>query len=325
MISVIIPMYNSRDTIRNCLKSVIDQTFADLEIIVIDDGSTDNGGEIVKDIAAKDGRIRYIRKDNGGVSSARNRGLDESRGEYICFVDSDDVITIDYVASMYTKMQETQSDIVMCGYCEVCKDKMIRHVLSGSVLSQLQGKMVTDFYALRSFTHSPCFKVFRNEVINHHHLRFREDMVLAEDQYFNFQYYEFCKTVAFVNAPNYIYLRQDSSLSSTITVHTNENEAENLICMTKYFDNNGIERGELITAFYVCYCLRRYIFIPGESNTRADVYKRMKKLNFMRKHVKLNNRSDQLIYDLLYFRQYFILFILKKGKEWFDRRHSKYA
>ena len=116
VISVIIPMYNSAAVIERCLTSVMRQSFRDIEIIVIDDGSTDHGADVVLELASKDDRIRYIRQENGGVSRARNRGLDEANGEWICFIDSDDAIEEDYLSSMYDCIQETACDIVMCGY-----------------------------------------------------------------------------------------------------------------------------------------------------------------------------------------------------------------
>ena len=319
MISVIIPMYNSRKTIGSCLQSIMDQTYDDLEIIVVDDGSMDNGGEIVQEMASRDGRIRYIRKNNGGVSSARNRGIDECHGEYICFVDSDDTVTTDYISSMYTTMMETKSDIVMCGYLEVYKDKISYHVIPKNVFSTLQGKMVTDFFTLSHFAYSPCLKVFRTEIINQHHLRFREDMVLAEDQHFNYRYYAFCKSIAFVNAPNYIYVKQDASLSSAVTVQTFLNEAENLVCMANYIESNGIEKGEKIVADYLCYCVWRYIFIPGESNTKADALKRLKALRRPKIRVKMNNWREQMIFDLIYYRMYTVLYFLIKGRLSYNR------
>lgn len=85
-------MYNSVSTIERCLTSVMRQLYQDTEIIVIDDGSTDHGADVVLELAATDDRIRYIRQDNGGVSRARNRGLEEAKGEWICFIDSDDAV-----------------------------------------------------------------------------------------------------------------------------------------------------------------------------------------------------------------------------------------
>ena len=101
MISVIIPMYNSVSTIERCLTSVMSQLYKDTEIIVIDDGSTDHGADVVLELASEDDRIRYIRQENGGVSRARNRGLDEANGEWICFIDSDDAIEEEYLSSFY--------------------------------------------------------------------------------------------------------------------------------------------------------------------------------------------------------------------------------
>ena len=122
-----------------------------------------------------------------------------------------------------------------------------------------------------------------------------------------------------MNAPNYIYVKQDASLSSAVTVQTFLNEAENLVCMANYIESNGIEKGEKIVADYLCYCVWRYIFIPGESNTKADALKRLKALRRPKIRVKMNNWREQMIFDLIYYRMYTVLYFLIKGRLSYNR------
>lgn len=115
-VSVIIPMYQSEKYIRQCLDSVLRQTFRDMEIIVIDDGSTDRGPKICEELGRTDDRIRLHRRENGGVSAARNYGIETAGGEYLFFLDSDDVIHPLLIENMVRQAKERQADLVFCGY-----------------------------------------------------------------------------------------------------------------------------------------------------------------------------------------------------------------
>ena len=308
MISIIIPMYNSAGTIERCLVSVMRQTFHNIEIIVVDDGSTDNGANIVLSLAAKDDRIRYIRQENGGVSRARNRGLDEVHGEWICFIDSDDEVVEDYLSSMYYLIQETNCDIVMCAYREVKKNSFVNVLLPKEKMKSLKGNLREDFETLRYYTSSPWMKIFRKDWIEALQLRFREDMALAEDRYFNNHYYTLCRSVAFVNRAQYIYYRSDTGLSRAATPACFENEMENLAYMIRFMEDAQIERRESIIADYICQCIRRYIQMPGEKNNIAASCRRLKRIRQYDKRAKLYKRKDSIIYWLLRMRLYLLIY-----------------
>lgn len=115
-VSIIVPVYNGEKTIRRCLESITNQTYTNLEIIVVNDGSKDNTETIISDIAIKDSRIRLISITNGGVSNARNQGLKLAKGKYIEFVDSDDYIDKDMVGLFVRLMEEKQVDFLSNGY-----------------------------------------------------------------------------------------------------------------------------------------------------------------------------------------------------------------
>ncbi len=115
MISVIVPVYNVEPYLAGCLDSILSQTYRDLEILLIDDGSTDRGGTICDEYAAKDPRIRVFHTENRGLSAARNRGLDEAKGEYVGFVDSDDRIDPDMFEYLLEAAERTGADVTECG------------------------------------------------------------------------------------------------------------------------------------------------------------------------------------------------------------------
>lgn len=116
LISIIIPVYNVEEFIDKCIKSVINQTYKDLEIILVDDGSPDNCGNICDKYAKEDQRIKVIHKENGGLSDARNIGIHNATGKYITFIDSDDYVELDYIEYLYGLIQKYNVDISFCGY-----------------------------------------------------------------------------------------------------------------------------------------------------------------------------------------------------------------
>ena len=117
-ISVIIPVYNVEKFLRECLDSVINQTYKDLEIILIDDGSQDNSGAICDEYALKDQRIKVFHKENGGVASTRTFGLREMSGKYFSFVDSDDVVDCDYIKILKENLEKSSAKISVCSYLD---------------------------------------------------------------------------------------------------------------------------------------------------------------------------------------------------------------
>ncbi len=114
LISVIVPVYNVSDYLKECLDSILEQSYSNFELLLVDDGSTDISGRICDDYASMDTRIKVIHKVNGGLSSARNAGLETTQGDYICFVDSDDFIHKDYLKRMYEALEHSTADIAFC-------------------------------------------------------------------------------------------------------------------------------------------------------------------------------------------------------------------
>ena len=119
LISVIIPVYKVEKYINRCVESVLVQNYHNIEVILVDDGSPDNCGIICDKYAETDSRIKVIHKKNGGLSDARNAGLDIATGQYICFIDSDDYIEKDMLKDMYDNIVRTGADITICNYCAV--------------------------------------------------------------------------------------------------------------------------------------------------------------------------------------------------------------
>jgi len=116
LVSVVVPIYNVQEYIERCVKSIMQQSYYNIEILLIDDGSTDNSGVLADEYAATDNRIKVFHKKNGGLSDARNYGLAMSTGEYICFIDSDDFIHRDYVECLMSICRKQECDIAQCNF-----------------------------------------------------------------------------------------------------------------------------------------------------------------------------------------------------------------
>ena len=144
LISIIVPVYNVERYLDKCLDSLRNQTYKNIEIIVIDDGSIDNGGQIADEYAIRDSRIRVIHKINGGLSSARNAGLDSAKGEYIMLIDSDDYVSQNMCEIMLRKAVDDNCQMVECGMVKVFGNKEVREANRHELL--LTGREITLEY-----------------------------------------------------------------------------------------------------------------------------------------------------------------------------------
>ena len=210
-ISIIIPVYNASQYLSNCIDSIISQTYQDIELILIDDGSTDNSGEICDSYAKEDSKIIVQHKLNGGVSSARNLGLSIARGEYITFVDSDDYLKKDYLKNLLNASLKYDADLVQAGF-QKCTESCVEEVKCTSI--DFATSSIDEILKhLRGFC---CSKLFRNSVIRENQLTFDEELTLAEDLCFVLKYCEFAKRIAFIHNTDYCYLTNQNSASSKL-------------------------------------------------------------------------------------------------------------
>ena len=199
MISVIIPVYNVEKYIRQCLESVINQTFKDIEIICINDGSTDNSLEILQEFSQKDKRIIVINKKNEGASIARNIGIENSQGEYIYFVDSDDWIEIDTIEILYKECNE--EDIVYSNLCHYNENtKKIKEEKLKYFIKEGEGK----YFLINGEGVGPCNKLYKLSFLKENNLKFLEN-IIYEDLEFNFRCFFLSQKVKFVNNAGYNY------------------------------------------------------------------------------------------------------------------------
>lgn len=209
MISVIIPVYNVQDYLRDCLDSLVSQKYQDYEVILVDDGSDDKSPDICDEYSSRYSRIRVIHKNNGGVSSARNAGLDVACGEYIAFIDADD-----YVNSDFLNIEGYNSDVIEKGYCVIDPENKILCERKQSLCESLD----TDKQILRFFVNERnnalWDKIIARRVILEK--RFNENVKIGEDFLFFLTLIPNIKSYAFSSIGTYFYRKTASSAMNTI-------------------------------------------------------------------------------------------------------------
>lgn len=220
-ISVIIPVYNAEATLRRCVDSVLSQTFTDFECLLINDGSKDRSGEICDEYAEQDSRVRAFHKENGGVSSARNLGLDNAKGEWVAFVDSDDSVKESYLSNLYSHLDHG-TELVISYADYIFKNHHREDNYEPRCVGEDDFSLLFSKNAIIWHT-SPWSKLFKSEVIAAAGLRFNEKMSIGEDAVFLFSYLNSVSKVYVSNDTDYLYIA-DNSNSLTKRVFPIENE-----------------------------------------------------------------------------------------------------
>ena len=220
LISVIVPAYNVENKIKRCLDGLVNQTFDKYEIIVVDDGSIDKTEVVCKEFAKRCDKVRYIRKENGGVSSARNIGIKLAKGDYIAFVDSDDYVSKDLCKGMYIAAQKYDADLVIASYYTDYNQNIKKHECCVEFCADGIAEMKEQFEWIYEdcFLNSPWNKLYKKDVISE---EYREDMQYFEDYYFNVSFLEHCTKIAFVKDAYYYYVEDSqASLTKNFKEHT---------------------------------------------------------------------------------------------------------
>lgn len=231
MISVIVPVYKVEPYLRRCIDSIIGQTYSDLEIILVDDGSPDRCGEICEEYAKKDSRIRVFHKQNGGLSDARNYGVKYSCGEYILFVDSDDFISADLVEYLYTILRKSNADVACCGHVKTSSDQADFSLVYSDYVVMEGGrdacqKQLTEFH----FMTTAWAKLIKRELAENNPFpkgRNHEDIATTYRYYYN------AKKVVVSRNKLYAYYNNPKSISNTFT---NKNVIEILTAYEERLD-----------------------------------------------------------------------------------------
>ena len=223
LVTIIVPVYNVSKYLERCLNSILNQTYRNLEIILVDDGSKDDSGDLCDQYAEKDFRIKVIHKENGGLGFARNSGLDIATGDYVVFIGGDDYIGATHIDTMVSMIKKTGTDTCLTGHTKVYADREVEHknvcagkVFKGNVKEEILPRMCgADVNGNDYIEMSACMVMFSNEIIKNNHLRFvSEKEFVSEDLVFDFDYYPLSKGVCVSELADYYYCDNEGSLTT---------------------------------------------------------------------------------------------------------------
>lgn len=251
MVSIIIPMYNAGKYICDCVESIENQTYKNIEIIIVNDGSTDDSYTICNKLCARYKNIRLIDVPNGGVSKARNIGLSHAKGEYIQFVDADDTVHENCTHTMLTELKNRKADLIVSAYWEYgSHTKRIVEFKTADFV--YRDEIFSELLKTNRLWNSPCNKLYKKERIS---VGFPENLTLGEDLIFNLSYANQCEKMCFINTPLYHYIARPASLTTKYSARKFEDIVllDQICCLE--FGLQEIYRDNLIDNLYDLFCV----------------------------------------------------------------------
>ena len=290
LVSIIIPIYNIEQYLDECLNSVLNQTYKNIEVILVDDGSKDNSKKICKKYCNLDNRFKYYYQKNSGASKARSNGLDKSNGEYIFFLDSDDFITNDAIEILVNGLKK--NDLILCGRYNYYKNRIDKRNIKNRVIDNKQA--MYELIATTKFSGFITDKLFKKSIIDKYNINFDSNIKIGEDLLFCYKYLEKCNKVKCIDKMLYYYrfrkssllnkdFKNDSSLLDTIKYVINNTKDEKLkeISKQKYIEvYNNISKYNIVNTDY-------YNLLNKQLNykTKNNIFKtiRIKLVYFARK------------------------------------------
>lgn len=328
LVSIIIPAYKAEKYIDRCLLSVTSQTYTNLEIVIVDDGSPDKTPEMLDAYAKKDKRIKIIHKPNGGVSSARNEGINNATGKYVCFVDIDDEVKPDYVKCMYDAITEHNTDVAMCSLIsERKKDIFTIEGAENTKILKFPEDLdsFVEVYCSGVFMPPYC-KLYKKDIIKE---GFPENTSFGEDEIFNLKCFCNVKSLVVVPEPQYVYYLNNASLSHkdgfSLICQRIANFQTRYLLLTKLFGENSKNANYIASRFII-----RHIFgvieekIKSKTKTK-EIVKSLKELaqnkeiQFALSIYPKTDKKTTLIWKCLVKKQFRKLVLLRKIKMMFSK------
>ena len=297
MISVIIPVYNTAPFLPDLFESLQAQTVKDLEIIFVNDGSTDGSGVLLDILAAQDSRIQVIHKENGGVSSARNVGLDAAVGEYITFVDSDDTLEPDLYETLLGLMEQYESKIAHCSYNRISGGTVRPVGNTGMVYVQSQVEALRELTCGNLFMGGCCNKLYARELFEG--IRFDTALKLSEDELVNFQVFSRVDTIVYQDVCKYNYL--DSTTSACRNTHSvrkaldHVEVAERIFLLNQHQELEPALRRKKLSAYLELY----KALLREPRRDRTQLLETAAQISRLRREGAAFSRKQKLMYGLM--------------------------
>lgn len=306
-VSVIVAAYNIQDYIVKCLESIANQTYRNLEVIVVDDGSSDNTGKLADEFSKKDSRFIVIQKENGGVSSARNKGIDIASGDFIGFVDGDDTIEDDMYEMLVKNAIKYDADISHCGYKVIESNKEIFFYNTKQIIVQDRKKGLVDLFEGTLIEPSLCNKIFRRDIVGN--IRLNESIKINEDLYFNVLLFDRSHKSIFEDKSKYNYIKRDNS-ATTSSLNNIRKVIDPLKVYDMIVDLYKMDTGILPYAkkMKIERNINIYNLLTLEKNTELKKLKKQIRhyIKLSKNEVKNNNKITKktrfMVYGIIYIR-----------------------
>ena len=313
-VSIIIPVYNSEKYLRMTIESLLNQTYKDFEIILVDDGSVDASGKLCDDLSLIDRRIVVIHKENGGVSSARNVGIENARGELISFVDHDDYVFSDYLMTMVNEIEEydllqsfslggPRNTIKTCKRFALDKTKTLRCIKGDN------GDVVFPEVDMNNMA-TIWNQLYKKEVIDKYQLRFRS--IQSEDELFSYEYMMYANSIKKIHYQGYFFVSNMDSLGSKHNyiaeynyIELMENIYSRLISCWEIKDKDYIEKTKIRIANRLVYYVLKGYFV----DTKVSKYERLKRWRY----AKDDSFTNLKVIPEMSFRENSIYLVAKLG------------
>uniref|UniRef100_UPI00405687BD glycosyltransferase family 2 protein n=1 Tax=Agathobacter sp. TaxID=2021311 RepID=UPI00405687BD len=333
-ISIIVPIYNSEKYLKRCIESLIHQTFEDIEIILVDDGSLDNSIQICKEYVKKDRRIVLITQENGGPSKARNAGLDKANGEWIMFVDSDDEVSNNICEKLYNKAQETDADMVICNLANITSDmqrmevrpfKGKERIFKGKGVLYLEQILVSKESETGDWVLNltgPTSKLIRSTVIKNE--RFPSKIDLGEDTCFIISIFKNLKKVIYIEDVLYNRYVIDGSLSNGYDVNCGQRLSTYTNWVKEYY-----KRKEIMIKSVIILEMKNALWVVNNYLKYSQNISDKEKIDMLKKYLditKFKISIKDIICSNFLFKQKIILFLIRIKMYWvlqilFNLRH----
>lgn len=314
LITVVVPAYNVEEYLPRCVESIITQTYQNLEIILVNDGSTDKSGEICEAYAKKDDRIKVIHKENSGPSESRNIGLETAKGEYITFIDADDFIHESYIERLYSLAEMNGSEIVCCNYTRGDADDF-----SGvKAEKQIEERTYTADEMLRNwhgkYKHLETViwnKLYKKELFEKNHIRYPEDCISGEDVQITHLLVANARQVTITNETLYYYFRNKQSITSSAS---KEKVVVNEVAQKKrleFFQQNGyLEAYERMLIKLQKYYMLMYCRLHEDKSYRKELKEKFAQRYNEVKSLKTTSATENILFISFkyFYRLYEIVF-----------------
>lgn len=315
LITVIIPCYKVEQYLPKCINSVLTQTYTNLEIILVDDGSPDNCGNICDNYAQKDSRIKVIHKTNGGLSDARNKGIDIAHGEYITFIDSDDYVSNNYIEVLYNLLKDNNAQMSIClPYCiSEMNETIIRiNKKNKKIIFNSEEALISMFYQ-KDFDTSAWAKLYHQSLFKN--IRYPQH-ILYEDLPTTYKLIQLCTTIAMTTQQNYFYLLRNNSIEGSPFKAI---KYESLMKVVHQLENDmNLMRKDVQKALasrIVSFAFHILLDVPkNEQTIRHSILQIIKKYRLTVLFDRKSRKKARIACLLSYFGQFFIDILANKGK-----------